>query len=84
MGRLEASRRWWRPLPAWLKLVTITGVYPAWFFIIYCLFTEASKGREALPAFDVFTIGALLHIAFDRRNRGGGQDRNGLEFPGDE
>ena len=80
VDRLNAYRSWWRPLPAWLKLVTAAGIYPAWFFLIYCVFTGASKSREALFAFGVFAAGALLHIAFDRRNRGGNPDRGGFDF----
>jgi hypothetical protein len=82
MDRLEAYRSWWRPLPAWLKLVTVVGVYPAWLFIAYCVFTGASKSRGALFAFGIFAVGALLHIAFDRRNRRAGGERGGFDFFG--
>jgi len=84
MDRLEAYRSWWQPLPAWLKLVTAVGIYPAWLFIVYCVFTGASKSREAMLAFGVFFIGTLLHIAFDRRNRGSSRERNGFDFFGGE
>lgn len=84
MDRLEAYRSWWRPLPAWLKLVTAVGIYPAWFFIAYCVFTGASKSREALLAFGIFMIGTLLHIAFDRRNRSGDREQGGFDFFGGE
>jgi hypothetical protein len=80
MNCLEDYQSWWRPLPAWLKLVTAVGIYPAWFFIVYCVFTGASKSQEALLAFGVCVIGTLLHIAFDRRNRGGSHERDGLDF----
>jgi hypothetical protein len=84
MDRLKAYRSWWRPLPAWLKLVTAAGIYPAWFFIVYCVFTGASKSLEAVLAFGVCTIGTLLHIAFDGRNRGGSREHGGVDvFGGD-
>jgi hypothetical protein len=82
MDRLQAYRRWWQPLPAWLKLVTAVGIYPAWLFIVFCVFTGASKSREALLAFGVCTIGTLLHIAFDRRDRDVSREQDGVDFFG--
>jgi hypothetical protein len=84
MDRLEDYRSSWRPLPARLKLITAIGIYPAWFFIVYCVFTGASKSREALLALGVCAIGALLHIALDRRDRGGDQQRDGLYLGGNK
>jgi len=84
MERLQAYRDWWRPLPAWLKLVTALGIYPAWFLIVYSVFTGASESREAFIAFGVCMVGALLHIAFDRRNRGGRREQGGFDFFGGE
>ena len=84
MDRLESHRSWWRPLPIWLKLVTVVGIYPAWLFIVYCVFTGASKSQEALIAFGVGVIGTLLHIAFDRRDQGGGREQSGFDVSGGE
>jgi len=82
MIRFGAYRSWWRPLPGWLKLVTVLGIYPAWFFIVYCVFTESAKSREAIIAFCIFFIGTMLHILFDRRNRGGTEESGGIDFFG--
>ena len=84
MDRLEAYRSWWRPLPAWLKLVTAAGFYPAWLFIIYCVLIGAAKSVAALIAFGICLVVALLHIAFDRRNRDGIPERGGIDFIGGE
>lgn len=84
MDRLEAYRSWWQPLPAWLKLVTVMGIYPAWLFIVYCVFTGASKSQEAVIAFAIFAIGTLLHIAFNGRNRSSGQKEGGFNFSSGE
>ncbi|RYE65475.1 MAG: hypothetical protein EOO81_12640 [Oxalobacteraceae bacterium] len=84
MKRLEAYRDWWRPLPVWLKLVTTVCIYPAWFFIVYCVFTGASESQEAFLAFGVFMAGTLLHIAFDRRNRGDCREPDGIDYLGRE
>lgn len=67
-------------MPAWLKLVTAAGIYPAWFFIVYGVITGASKSQRAFVAFGVFTIGTLLHLAFDRRNREGRRERSEFDF----
>ena len=85
MDLLEAYRSWWRPLPAWLKLVTVLGIYPAWCFIIYCVFADASKSLEAIIAFGVCMIATLLHMMFDCRNReDDGREHGGLDFLGGE
>ncbi|MCC2977944.1 hypothetical protein LK533_14830 [Sphingomonas sp. PL-96] len=84
MDRLQSYRSWWQPLPAWLKLVTLVGIYPAWLFIVVCVCTGASKSKEALLAFGVCVIGTLLHIAFDHRDHGNPQQRNGVDFGGGE
>ncbi|MBB5713153.1 hypothetical protein [Sphingomonas xinjiangensis] len=62
----------------------MAGIYPAWFFIVYCVFTGASKSQEALFAFGVFSIGTLLHISFDRRDRGAHREQGGVDFVGGE
>jgi hypothetical protein len=80
MDRLEAYRRWWQSLPAWLKLVTAAGIYPAWLFILYCLLTGASKSLEALLAFGVCLAGALLHIAFAPATSDDSQGQAGFDF----
>lgn len=84
MDHLDSYSSWWGPMPVWLKLVTALGIYPAWFFTVYCLVTGASKSREALLAFGVCMIGTLLHIAFDRRNRGGNQEPGDFDNFGSE
>jgi hypothetical protein len=84
MDRLELYRSWWRPLPLWLKVVTAAGIYPAWFVIVCCVLTGASKSLAAVLAFGVCTAGTLLHIARDHRNRGDGRERGGFDFFGDE
>jgi hypothetical protein len=84
MNRLETYRSWWRPLPVWLKLLTVVGFYPTWMFLIYRVFTGASKSREALIAFIICFACVLLHIAFDKRNRVGGRDGRGIDFFGGE
>ena len=84
MKRLIAYRDLWRDLPAWLKLITAVGIYPAWVFIGYCVFTGASKSLGALVAFGIFAIGTLLHVAFDRRNRSLDGAKGGIDFFGGE
>ncbi|URW74535.1 hypothetical protein M9980_08065 [Sphingomonas donggukensis] len=84
MDRFKSYRSWWRPLPAWLKLITVLGIYPAWLFIVYCACTSASKSQDALLAFGVFALGTVLHIAFDRRNRGAGPEQGGDDIVGGE
>lgn len=71
-------------MPKWLKLVTAVGIYPAWLFIVYCVFTGASKSQEALLAFAVCVIGTLLHLAFDHRKRDNNRERGGFDLFGGE
>lgn len=81
MSRLNRYRPWWQHLPIWLKLATILGAYPAWFFIIYCVLTGRSKSWEALLAFGVFALCAILHIIADPRNRQRGKKSDkGFDF----
>jgi hypothetical protein len=61
-------KSWWQPLPLWLKLVTILITYPAWFFILYCIFSGQAKSMAAIWAFGAFAFSAVLHIIFDSRN----------------
>ena len=68
----ESYGYWWRPLPLWLKGVTVLVAYPAWFFGVYCILTGQAKSTAAFSAFVVFAVTALLHILFDNRNRRGG------------
>lgn len=84
MDRARSYRNWWHPLPIWLKLVTLLCIYPAWLFIAICVFSGASKSREALLVFGVFAIGTLLHIVFDRRAPGSIQEGGGVDVGGDE
>jgi len=69
MKRATSYQSWWKPLPLWLKLVTVCGAYPAWLFIIYCVLSGQAKSWGALFAFSIFASCTLLHIVFDRRNR---------------
>ncbi|OHC93488.1 MAG: hypothetical protein A3H25_06680 [Sphingomonadales bacterium RIFCSPLOWO2_12_FULL_63_15] len=72
---------WWQPLPLWLKLVTIFITYPAWFFVLYCIFSGQAKSIAAIGAFCAFAFSALLHIMFDSRNRQRGrQTHRGFEM----
>ena len=76
---------WWQPLPLWLKAITVLVAYPAWLFIAYCVLTGQAKSIAAICAFVAFSITALLHIMFDRRNRRGGQEyHGGLDLTGGE
>jgi hypothetical protein len=84
MERFQTYREWWRPLPAWLKLITAVCIYPAAFFIFYCVLTGTSKSGEAFIAFGVCMVGALTHIVCDRRNRLGAREPGGVDFFGGE
>ncbi len=68
---------WWRPLPLWLKLLTILAAFPAWLLIIYCVLTGQAKSTEAFAAFSVFAFCAAIHIIFDTRNRERRRERSG-------
>jgi hypothetical protein len=74
---MTADEDWWRCLPWWLKLVTLLVAFPAWAFIVYCVLTGQADSPPAYAAFVVFAICAALHIRFDRRDHGGGQDGSG-------
>ena len=84
--KLSASfKSWWRPLPLWLKGVTVVVAFPAWLFIGYCVLTMQAKSTSALAAFGTFAIVALLHIVFDDRNRRGiRKPPGGIDFGGGE
>lgn len=84
MNRLQAYGSWWRPLPTWLKLAIATGLFPAWLFIIFCMFTGAANSLAALIAFGIFVVVILLHIAFDRRDHDGGRELGGIDGIGGE
>jgi len=83
MKTIGRFANWWKPLPFGLKLVTVLAVYPAWFFIMYCIFTGQAKSTSALVAFLVFASGVSLHIAFDARSRRVRRDGSGLDFYGE-
>lgn len=73
---------WWRPLPVWLKVVSVLLAFPAWLFIAYCLLSGQAKSVAAFVAFAIFAAVAILHLIFDRRNRQGDHERSGLDVPG--
>ena len=75
MKASESYETWWRPLPLWLQGVAILVAFPAWLFIVFCILAGDAKGTAALVASGAFAATALLHIAFDDRNRRGGQER---------
>ena len=75
---------WWKGLPGWLKIVHLLVAIPAWMFMAFCVLTGRDKSPAALVAFGAFFCAALLHIAFDRRRFGGGEEgRSGIEFGSD-
>lgn len=80
MQRLRSYRSWWQPLPAWLKLVTLLGIYPAGSFMVFWILTGASKSTEALLAFGVCLLCTRMHAADDSLGRGEGQAGNGVSF----
>lgn len=73
---------WWRPLPIWLKGMTLLFGYPAWLFIAYCVLSGQAKSVSAFIAFVIFAAVVILHLIFDRRNRRGEHVRSGLDFSG--
>lgn len=76
-------KSWWRPLPKWLKGVTVLVAYPAWILIVYCILTGHAKSTAALFAFVAFAITALLHVIVDSRNRRGDPEvHGGLDLTG--
>lgn len=75
-------KSWWRPLPVWLKAVTLIVGFPAWLFIVYCVLAGQADSIAALVAFLIFAAVAILHIIFDRRYRRGDHERSGLDVSG--
>lgn len=71
---------WWRPLPNWLKGMTLLLAFPAWLFIAYCVLSGQAKSAAACLAFVVFATVTILHLIFDRRNRRGDHERSGFNI----
>lgn len=71
--------KWWRPLPLWLKGVSLLFGCAAWLFIGYSVLSGQAKSETAFLAFVVFAAVAILHFIFDRRNRRGEHERSGFD-----
>lgn len=75
---------WWRPLPAWLKGVTVLVAVPAWFVIVYCVLAGQAKSTSAFAGFASCAVVTILHIVFDDRNRRGIREpRGGIDLGGE-